>query len=73
MKVIIGTGESILGTVSWERGAYRVEGVTVPTKYLADRILQIENSLQLEGLDLLDILPDYFEGTDKWARIEDNT
>ncbi len=65
----VGTGDVVLGTIGWSGDQYVVKGMAIPTKELASKLASIEHFSGLEGAELVKALPEYFAGTDKWARL----
>jgi hypothetical protein len=68
LKMLVGQGDKMLGTIGWDGARYVVKGAYMPTKELASKIVSIETYSGLSGEALVRALPEYFDGTDKWAK-----
>jgi hypothetical protein len=68
MKATIGAGTQTLGTIEWAGDQYKVTGLS--RAFLSRQIPVIEEHLGVSGPTMLERLPDYFSGGDKWVKLE---
>lgn len=68
MKATIGSLAHTFGTIEWVGDQYKVTG---PSRvFLVEQIPIIEDRLGVSGPAMLEALPAYFSGADKWVKLE---
>ena len=68
MKATIGSVGYVYGTIAWDGEQYRVTGQD--REFLAQEIPRMEDRLGVSGAALIPEIPRYFQGADKWVKVE---